>query len=226
MTVARRPSSKKTDRRSNEIDQDEQFAHIAGITDGGFPYGITWEQQAVIETSEALSGSKMPVKQLRPVSLAELAQEMEVVMDEITIYFQRSTCEFISITDDHMFSAESGDSCDDRPEWEQEIIQLCGEILKDDDDFVALPSRFDIHEYAIMEEFCCTQKEPKQRHALLRAISGKGAFRKFKELIRQHALEEAWFKFKEKAYKSIAQVWCKDHNIIWTDLTSTGLSNN
>ena len=146
--------------------------------------------------------------------------KMEVVMDEITIYFQRSTCEFFPITDEHMFSAESGNSFDDRPEWEQEIIQLYREILKDDDDFVVLPSKFDIHEYAIMQEFCCAQKEPKQRHALLRAISGKGAFRKFKELIRQHDLEETWFKFKEKAYKSIALVWCKDHNIIWTDRTS------
>ncbi|WP_298273485.1 hypothetical protein [Geobacter sp.] len=25
-------------------DSDEQFAYIAGYTEGGFPYGITWEE--------------------------------------------------------------------------------------------------------------------------------------------------------------------------------------
>jgi hypothetical protein len=35
-------------------DQDEHFAFIMGYTSGGFPYGLTWEQWAEIETSEAL----------------------------------------------------------------------------------------------------------------------------------------------------------------------------
>lgn len=27
-----------------QIDQDDQFAFIAGYTDGGFPYGTTWDE--------------------------------------------------------------------------------------------------------------------------------------------------------------------------------------
>lgn len=32
--------------------QDENFAFIAGYTPGGFPYGITWEEQAELEKNE------------------------------------------------------------------------------------------------------------------------------------------------------------------------------
>ena len=40
--------------------QDENFAFIAGYTSGGFPYGITWEEQAELEKNEAndLNSSK------------------------------------------------------------------------------------------------------------------------------------------------------------------------
>lgn len=35
-----------------DIDQDGNFAFIAGYTPGGFPYGITWEEQAEIDRRE------------------------------------------------------------------------------------------------------------------------------------------------------------------------------
>jgi hypothetical protein len=38
------------------------------------------------------------------------------------------------------------------PEWQRESIVKAREIL-DSEDWIALPSKFDIHEYAIMEEF-------------------------------------------------------------------------
>jgi len=31
-------------------DSDDQFAFIAGYTPGGFPYGITWEEQAELDS--------------------------------------------------------------------------------------------------------------------------------------------------------------------------------
>lgn len=208
---------KKADKWCNAVEQDEHFAYIAGFTEGGCPYGITWEQQAEIGAQEARRASLVPVQQLRPVSLAELVQEMEVVTDEVTVYFQRSTGEFFPVTDEQMLLAASEESSDRRPEWEQEIIQLCREIERDDDDFVALPSRFDIHEYSIMHDFCSTLEDMKKRQALLRSISGKGAFRKFKVAIHQYALEKAWYAFRGEVYKSIAQGWCEDHNVLWTD---------
>lgn len=34
------------------FESDDTFAFIAGYTAGGFPYGITWEEMAEIESNE------------------------------------------------------------------------------------------------------------------------------------------------------------------------------
>ncbi len=34
-------------------DSDEHFAYIAGYTDGGAPYGVTWEEMEAAERSAA-----------------------------------------------------------------------------------------------------------------------------------------------------------------------------
>lgn len=41
------------------IEQDENFAYIAGYTSGGFPYGTTWEEQEMIDR-ENMQGSDEP----------------------------------------------------------------------------------------------------------------------------------------------------------------------
>lgn len=38
-----------------DIDQDGNFAFIAGYTPGGFPYGITWEEQAEIDRRDRIN---------------------------------------------------------------------------------------------------------------------------------------------------------------------------
>ena len=56
-----------------DIDQDENFAFIAGYTPGGFPYGITWEEQAEIDRRER--------KELLPVE-SEEAEGMSISLEE------------------------------------------------------------------------------------------------------------------------------------------------
>jgi len=46
--------AQKSKRYKRDVDEpvfesDEYFAYIAGYTDGGFPYGITWEEASEIE---------------------------------------------------------------------------------------------------------------------------------------------------------------------------------
>lgn len=55
-------------------------------------------------------------------------------------------CGDIIITDINM-------PIEDFPEWEHENIKAAKEILETDD-YISLPAKFDIHEYAIMEQFC------------------------------------------------------------------------
>lgn len=61
-------------------DSDEHFAYIAGYTEGGVPYGITWEEQEEIERRAAAKNSVTPPKNF-PVFLNEITQEMQTIFD-------------------------------------------------------------------------------------------------------------------------------------------------
>jgi hypothetical protein len=52
-----------------------------------------------------------------------------------------------------------------------------------------------------MKDFCSTVKEPKIAQDLYRVISGKGAFRRFKDTIHRHSVEERWYKFRDEAFE-------------------------
>lgn len=40
------------DESESIIDSDEIFAFIVGYTEGGFPYGVTWEEMEIQEGTE------------------------------------------------------------------------------------------------------------------------------------------------------------------------------
>jgi Uncharacterised protein family (UPF0158) len=200
-------------------DSDDQFAFIAGYTEGGFPYGVTWEEHEESEAWAATLAAQPLPTQLHPVSLDDISQEMQIGSDSMTIYFRRSTCEYFIVSDDHLHILESGEPFDDRPEWEQEAIQLVAEVMDqdNDDDFVPLPSQFDIHEYSIMERFCFTLEDQKIVQDLVRSLSGKGAFRRFKDALHRHCIAEHWYKFRDEAFREIAREWSEEHRIDWCD---------
>jgi hypothetical protein len=215
--MAGRASSKKNGAQVLP-ESDEHFAYIAGYTAGGVPYGVTWEEHEEIEGRAAILQPETLPKQCHPVALNELAQEMQSVFDTITVYFKRSTGEFIMVTDEHIRAAEE-ESFDDRPEWEQEAIRMTADILarENDGDYVPLPSKYEIHEYSIMERFCHTVENSKIANDLFRSITGKGAFRRFKDAIHRHSIEEAWYRFKDEAFKEIAREWCRENYITWSE---------
>jgi len=82
----------------------------------------------------------------------------------------------------------------------------------DEHGFVRLPDSFDLNEYSMMEDFA-SALSGKERSALLGAIKGKGAFRRFKDRAQDLCLIEEWYEFKEKAIKRAAASWCTDHDI-------------
>ena len=217
--MAKKPPKKRATELFMEPESDCHFAYIAGYTSGGAPYGITWEEQEEIERRASAKNSATPPEQKEPVSLNEIVQEMQIISDTTTIYFQRSTGKFIMVTDDYIYAAESDASLDDRPEWEQEIIRETAEVLarEDDGDYVPLPSRHDIHEYAIMERFCSTIENRTIANDLFRSIAGKGAFRKFKDTLHRHGIEKIWYAYKDGGYKEIAREWCEEHGISWRE---------
>lgn len=75
-----------------------------------------------------------------------------------------------------------------------------------------LPSPFDIHEWAIMEQFAQKQRNERARQDLLHAIHAAGAFRAFKNAIHLLGIEQSWYKFRGEALAQIARDWLEEHN--------------
>jgi hypothetical protein len=107
------------------------------------------------------------------------------------------------------------ESLDDVPEWQRELLLKIRVVLQNDC-FLELPDRFDIHEWSIMEEFARGQDNDRIRQELLDAIHGAGAFRMFRGLIRRLGIEQSWYQFREKALTEIARDWLEEHKLPYT----------
>jgi len=137
------------------------------------------------------------------VSLRGVVNEMDVFSDEHTAYINRKTGELITLTEEDRSLLEDEEPSEDLPEWQQEMIPKIRELLESDD-FIELPSKFDIHEWSIMERFCSSVEDPDQREQLLNAIHGSGAFRYFKDTIHRLGIADPWYRFRDAALEEIA----------------------
>lgn len=69
--------------------------------------------------------------------------------------------------------------------------------------------------YGDMEEFIARVSDPHARDLLERAIAGRGAFRRFKDVLFEHPeLREAWFAFHDARMERRALRWLADAGII------------
>ena len=81
------------------------------------------------------------------------------------------------------------------------------------DDFLALPDKFEIHEWAIMERFANGQVREARRDELLDAIHGAGAFRSFRSAVRRLRIEEEWCRDQGDPQRPLVRNWALAHLI-------------
>jgi hypothetical protein len=150
------------------------------------------------------------------VSVKDIVDEMDIMSDEISSFLDKRTGELVSLSDEMFSAAEEDSDINEYPEWQRELIIKAKEILESDD-YLQLPSKFDIHEYHIMEEFCRSLNDSTIRNTLLTKIKGSGAFRRFKDAICRYGIENEWFAYREKELKNIAIDWLKENNIAYSE---------
>ncbi|MCG2591059.1 UPF0158 family protein [Rhodohalobacter sulfatireducens] len=141
-----------------------------------------------------------------PVSLQSVINEMDMQNDMVQGYINRKTGELTVFTEEDEYALrrlDDGEPIEELPAWQQEIIPKLREIMESDD-FIELPSQFEIHEYSIMEDFIYSLDEGPMKDDLLNAIRGRGAFRMFKDKIFDYNIRDDWFNYKNKALKKIA----------------------
>jgi hypothetical protein len=147
------------------------------------------------------------------VSLKAVVEAMDFQSDDLTNYLNRRTGEIVAMTGEDRHLAEN-DELDvaGLPAWQRESVLKAREVL-DSGDFVPLPDKFEIHEWAIMERFAISQTARSTRTELINAIHGRGAYRMFKDTVRRLGIEEAWLAFRETAFEDIAKDWLEENDI-------------
>lgn len=78
---------------------------------------------------------------------------------------------------------------------------------------IMLPTRYDINEYEMMEDFVETIENVKLQNQLYISLNGRGAFRRFKDTCINFDIIDDWYKFRDERYKDLAINWCKENNI-------------
>ncbi len=121
------------------------------------------------------------------------------------------------VTGEHFSLAEGNEDISHYSGWEQEAIHMAMNVLESEEDFISLPSKFEIHEYQIMENFCLSLDDEKLKGKIYGSIKGSGAFRRFKDCIFEYGIEKNWFQYRREALKRIAIDWCEGNGIPYTE---------
>lgn len=124
------------------------------------------------------------------VKLDTIIDGLECVSDDTQVFYNTETGETVLWMD-------YGDNDIDEDELE-------------DEKYIALPDRFEINEYHMMETFAYDRDE-----RLVDAIKGRGAFRRFKDTAAEIGLIDDWYEFRDNCYKSRAEDWCAGHGLEW-----------
>lgn len=136
------------------------------------------------------------------VNPEEIVGKLEMANDQTDVFLNIRTGEFVYLSE---FGVR------------EENEELAEEIDANEEDYVRLPSSYDIHEYHIMKCFIESLEDETVKARLSRAIRGRGAFRCFKDTICELDVREDWFVFKSAALRDIAIAWCKENGIAFSE---------
>ena len=150
------------------------------------------------------------------VRLSDIVDALEMQFDESSSFLDRDTGQVQTVSHDLLSEAEeSGDDEEpDLPAWQKQEWEIAKRIVSTDR-FQKLPTKFEVHEWAIMQDFSRSLESDRIREELLHAIHGAGAFRNFKGALRRHRIEPVWFAFRGETLRQIALNWCEENHIVW-----------
>lgn len=147
------------------------------------------------------------------VKLSSIIEGIEFQGDESQSYLDLKTGEVVLITDEQINAAERDDEISEQAEWFKEVVAIAKHFLENPDQYLELPSKYDLNEYQIMEEFVYSIPVEVQKEKLLRLIKGKGAFSRFRQGVERFMLLDSWYKYRDTEFEKFAQEWCEENGI-------------
>lgn len=100
---------------------------------------------------------------------------------------------------------------------ETEEVVTDPEDIEESDAYIALPSQYDRHDYAIMQSFINTVEDAEIKAWLTNAIHGRGAFRMFRATTDRFGITSDWYDYRDNAYREMAIDWCNENGIEFDD---------
>jgi hypothetical protein len=148
------------------------------------------------------------------VSLSDVTEQMDLTTDEATAYINRKTGELITLTHEEFALAEDPDEAESAPQWQKELLPKAREVLASED-YIPLPSKFEIHEWSIMERFARSLTDAAVSDELDAALHGRGAFRRFKDAVHRLGIVDEWYRFRDVALEEITIEFLEAHGIAY-----------
>jgi hypothetical protein len=149
------------------------------------------------------------------VRLKDIVDALEMQFDESSAFLDLDTGQVETVSHALLGDAEDcGDEEPDLPTWQKQEWEIAKRIVSGDH-FQKLPTKFEVHEWAIMQDFSSSVESDRIREDLLHAIHGAGAFRNFKDTLRRHRIESARLAFRAGALRQVALNWCEENHIAW-----------
>ncbi|CAM4245769.1 UPF0158 family protein [Paenibacillus alkaliterrae] len=187
--------------QAEDIDQDDTFYFIAGYTDGGAPFGITWEEHEADKLKEAAGGLKkgdsveMKELQLTKRQLQEIIEDFDMQADGIEFYLNVETGDVVTLN-------TLGEDEEDE-EWSEIIDEGFNEI------YFQIPAIGSDEGFEDMVFFTAEVSNEKLRTKLMTALNGgRGVFRRFKNVLSSDAGEqERYYAFVEERNRERVLEW-------------------
>lgn len=147
------------------------------------------------------------------IKLKDMVDELEVQLDDFHSFLNVKTGQIVGVTSEDLQAAEDEEPFEHLVEWQQDDRRTAKDIVENDEDYMEFPTKYEINEYQIIEEFCYSISDERKQEALLRAIRGRGAFRRFKDTIIEFGIEDQWYVYRNEILKQIAIKWCQENDI-------------
>lgn len=151
-----------------------------------------------------------------PARLREVAGAIDMSPSEVDMYIHRVTGELVMVEDSVLAAIRKKKT--PRPSaLPEESVEDARRVAAEKDAFVQLPAQQSYDGYRLMEDFCGTVEDARIRERLEDAIRGKGAFRRFKDMVRRTGVEQDWYAFRNAAILEVARAFLEEHEIPYED---------
>lgn len=146
------------------------------------------------------------------VSLRDVIEQMEMSSDEAIAYINRKTGALITLTHEELALGEDPDEAAATPQWQKDLLAKAREVIESQD-FIPLPGKFEIDQWAIMERFARSLTDGAVSDELDAVVHGRGAFRRFKDAVHRLGIADEWYRFRDAALEQIAIAFLEAHGI-------------